>query len=154
MTLRLATPEDLEDVLRMAREFHGVSPYSSLEFSSARSYELFKAYLDGDKTRLIIILSEQDKKPRGMVIGMASEPLFSDDLMATEIAWWMDPEYRRSRDSLLLIDAYQDWTRRIGCSITQVAMLDSVTDLSGFYKKRGFERAEQSFIRKNDVGSI
>lgn len=154
MTLRLATENDVEAVLTMAKRFHEASPYSDLSFSSATSYELFRAYLEGDKTRLIIILSEQDGSPQGMVIGMASTPLFSQDLMATEIAWWMNPEYRKTRDSLLLIQAYEDWTRRIGCKITQVAMLDEVTNLEKFYLKRGFKRAEQSFIRTITNGSI
>lgn len=138
----------------MAESFHGVSPYSGLEFSSETSYGLFKTYLEGDRTRLIIILSEQDRRPRGMVIGMASNPLFSDDLTSTEIAWWMDPEYRRSRDSLLMIEAYEDWSRRVGCKICQVAMLDEVTNLEKFYLKRGFKRAEQSFIKVLQNGSI
>lgn len=152
--LRLATENDVEAVIEMAKRFHDASPYSALEFSPTTSYELFKAYLEGDKTRLVIILSEQDGKPQGMIIGMAAKPLFSDDLMATEIAWWMNPEYRKTRDSLLLIQAYEDWTKRIGCKMTQVAMLDEVTNLEKFYTKRGFKRAEQSFIKEVANGGI
>lgn len=152
MTLRLATEKDEEEVLRMAKAFHEASPYRDLEFDPVASSGLFKAYLD-DKTRLIIILSEQEDRPRGMVIGMCSTPLFSSSKMSTEIAWWMDPEFRRTRDSLLLIEAYQDWSRRVGAKIIQVAMLDELTDLSGFYTKKGYRPAERSFIRNSD-GSI
>lgn len=148
MTLRLATKEDYGDILRMAKNFHRESPYSSLEFSEDASKELFEQYLAGDKTRLIIIVSEMDSKPRGMVIGLSSSPLFSRDKMSTEIAWWMDHEYRKTRDSLLLISAYEDWSKRVGSKITQVAMLDDVTDLSSFYRKHGFKQAERSFIKE------
>lgn len=154
MTLRLATDKDEQEVLRMASCFHGVSPYKDLEFSSTASLGLFNAYLHGDKTSLVIILSEQDERPRGMVIGMSSTPLFSEDKMATEIAWWMDEEYRGSKDSLLMIEAYQEWSRRVGAKMTQVAMLDDLTDLSRFYTKKGYRPAERSFIKGNHDGSI
>lgn len=137
----------------MASSFHGVSPYKDLEFSPAACSGLFRAYLNGDGRNLVFILSEQDGEPHGMIIGMASQPLFSQEIMATEIAWWVDPEYRNTRDSLLLISAYEDWSKRVGAKITQVAMLDDVTDLSRLYQKRGFTKAETSYIREQN-GSV
>lgn len=148
MTLRLAVPADLPKIIEMARKFQEISPYNSLSFSEELCNNLFEQYLMGDKTSLIIIVSEQDGSPRGMIIGLAAPGLFSEDKMATEIAWWMDLEYRGSRDSLLMIDAYQEWAKRVGSRIVQVAMLDEVTDLSKFYLKRGFKQAERSFIKE------
>lgn len=149
MTLRLARPEDEERLVEMASAFQAMSPYRSLEFSPAACSRLFKAYLEGDKTELIVIISEQDGEARGMVIGMCSSPLFSDDKMATEIAWWMDEDYRKTRDSLLLIEAYQEWARRVDAKVIQCAMLPDVTDLSRFYEKQGMTRAEVSYIRNS-----
>ncbi len=144
--LRLAEEKDRQACIRMARDFHSSSPYKDLKFDEQRCSELFDKYIEGDKTELIIILAGDT--PFGMIIGFRSCLPFSSEIVCTEVAWWVDEDKRKTRDSFLLFKAYEDWTRRVGAKITQVAMLDEVTDLSGFYTKQGYKRAEQSFVRK------
>lgn len=147
MSLKLAERQDLSDVLRMARSFHEASPYSNLEFSEARCIEMFERYLVGNKKEFVILLA-CDERPFGMIIGFANSLPFSLDLVATELAWWVDEDKRRTKDSLLLFKAYEDWAKRIGAKITQMAMLDDVTNLRKFYLKQGYSPAEQSFIKE------
>lgn len=150
--IRFAEAKDLQDCLRMARRFHEASPYSDLPFDEEKCKKLFRKYLEGNRAELLILLAE-DRDVFGMIIGLRGELPFSSSVVSTELAWWVDPEYRRSRDSLMLFKAYQEWSRRVGAEITQVAMLDDVTDLSKFYEKQGYTPAEKSYIRKNH-GSI
>lgn len=146
--IRFAERHDLEDCLRMARNFHEKSPYSHLDFDESKCRELFQKYLEGDRTEILILLAESSKV-FGMIIGLRGELPFSSVPVSTELAWWVDPEYRKSRDSLMLFKAYEEWSRRVGAKITQVAMLDDVTDLSGFYTKQGYTAAEKSYVRNN-----
>lgn len=146
MSLRLATAGDYGDIIRMAKAFHQKSPYSPLDFSEDRCEEIFRAYLSGDKRDLIIILAV-DERPFGMIIGHCAETPFSDDRVASEIAWWIDEDKRGNRDSVLLMRAYQDWALRVGARITQMAMLDEVTDLDKFYRRQGFIPAERSYVK-------
>jgi len=145
--LRLAERRDFAEVSRMAREFHSQSPYSCLEFDEGKIWENFKFYLK-NKNQMIIILSEQDEKPRGMIIGTVSCPPFSNDIIATELAWWMDEEYRKTRDSLLLFDAYQDWTRRVGAKMCHMALLSSSPDLSKKYERSGYTLSEKTYVKE------
>lgn len=145
--LRLATIEDYGEVLRMARAFHKSSPYSEITFSEDVCSALFDQYLLGDKTGLIIILSV-DESPYGMVIGHCAAPPFSTEKVASEVAWWVDEDHRGSKDSILLLKAYEDWALRVGASVCQVAMLDDVTDLQRFYQRQGYHPAERSFIKE------
>lgn len=146
MTLRLAEERDLEEVVRMARMFHKSSPYASMAFSEERLIDFFQIYL-ADKTKMIVILSEQDGKPRGMIVGMADSPHFSDEKAATELAWWMDEEYRRGRDSIDLMKAYEEWARRIGATVTQMALLSSSPDVSKLYEKSGYSLTERTYVK-------
>jgi GNAT superfamily N-acetyltransferase len=146
MTLRLATVQDYGDIIRMAKSFHEKSPYSQMEFSEDRCEELFRAYLEGDKRSLIIILAV-DKRPFGMIIGHCAELPFSDDRVSSEVAWWVDEDKRGHKDSVLLMKAYQDWALRVGARMTQMAMLDDVTDLDKFYRRQGFVPAERSYVK-------
>lgn len=145
--LKLAEASDYEDIIRMARSFHEASPYSDLGFSEQKCKELFETYLRGDKRELIIILAVEES-PFGMIIGYANSLPFSPDRIAMELAWWVDEDHRGSRDSLLLFKAYEDWCKRVGAKVAQMAMLDDVTNLSQFYLKQGYVPAEKSYIKR------
>lgn len=140
--IRLATEEDFPELIRMAKEFHSASPYNGLEFSVTKCFELFQTYLR-DKTSVMILMTDH-----GMLIAHAGEAPFSQDRVSSEVAWWVDPEGRGHRDSLLLFEAYEVWSRKVGCRLCQVAMLPSVTDLSKFYERRGYKLLEQSYVKE------
>lgn len=144
MTLRLANENDFPEILRMARAFHEVSPYRDLEFSEDSCRNVFDLYLRGDKTDIVIILSDNS----GMLIACANQLPFSNDKVAMELAWWVDEDKRGSKDSLLMKKAYEAWARKIGAKLTQMAMLDEVTNLDKFYRKQGYVPAERSYIKE------
>lgn len=146
--LKLADQNDFPHILRMARNFHEASPYTPLSFNEERCLEFFQSYLMGDKTEVIIILAVDEDYPFGMIIGQAGQPAFSNQRVSQELAWWIDPEYRGTKDSLMLLQSYEDWSLRVGCKITQVAMLDGSTNLEKYYTKRGFTPAEYSYIKE------
>lgn len=148
MTLKLAEASDYSEVIRMAKAFHEASPYADLEFSEERCRGLFDHYLRGDRRELVIILATDKDRIFGMIIGFSNHTPFSDEKVAAELAWWVDEDKRKSKDSLLLFKAYEDWALRIGAKINQMAMLDDVTDLSGFYLKQGYSPAERSYIKR------
>lgn len=144
--LRIATKDDFEDILRMARAFHEASPYKKTQFSERQCEAIFKKFLQKDQTELVIILA-CDPEPFGMIIGVRGSLPFSEDVACTELAWWVDVEKRGHKDSLRLVRAYEDWAKRVGADLTQLAMLDDLTDLTPFYNRMGFQRSEQSFIK-------
>lgn len=146
--LKLAESGDWSSVLRMARKFHEGSPFRDLVFSEERLFEVFNQYLSDPKS-LIFILVEVDQLPVGMIVGYASQLPFSEDIVSGEIAWWVDEDYRHSRYSLLLFRAYEEWSRRVGAKMNQVAMINEMTDISKFYERNGYRLAEQSYVRKN-----
>lgn len=130
----------------MARSFYENSPYSGFTFSEEKCREIWDVYLQ-DKTRVIIILA-CDENPFGMIIGLASEMPFSKEKTTIELAWWCDPNKRGSRDSIMLMKAYEDWAIRIGAKMSQMAMLDDSTDLEKFYTRSGYRPAERSYIKE------
>lgn len=157
MTLKLATAEDYPHIIRMARAFHQASPYADLEFSEEKCEQMFRLYLTGDKRELIIILAVSESPSTsgslahsafGMIVGFANSIPFSNEKIAAELAWWVDEERRGTKDSLLLFKAYEDWAVRIGAKVSQMAMLDDVTNLSKFYIKQGYAPAERSYVKR------
>lgn len=145
--LKLATEEDFPEILRMARAFHEVSPYKDLPFDEDSCSHIFNMYLRGDKSEIIIILAK-DEYTYGMIIGVANTLPFTSAKVSTEMAWWVDYDYRGSKDSLLLKKAYEDWAVRVGAKLTQMAMLDEVANLDKFYRRQGYRPAERSYIKE------
>lgn len=145
--LRLANSNDLDTCISMARMFHSESPYKNEEFSEEKITNIFNQYLEDKGLNLIIILA-CDEKPFGMIIGIKSELPFSTSLVCTELAWWVNPDKRGTKDSLMMFKAYEDWSRRVGGNLMAVAMLDGVTDLSEFYSRQGYRQAEKTYIKE------
>ncbi len=130
----------------MFKSFHNASPFKGLEFDEKKVNGIYDAYLKSDKKDIIVIIAEDDK-PFGFIVGICESLPFSSDKVAMELAWWVDEDHRGHRDSILLMKAYEDWSVRVGAKMTQMAMLEEVTDLHRFYKKMGYRPAETSYIK-------
>jgi GNAT superfamily N-acetyltransferase len=140
--IRLAKEEDFPRILEMTESFHRETPYKDLPFNKGGIRDLFDAYLR-NPSHVIFLMFDH-----GMIAGMAMEPVFSHALVATELAWWVDHEHRKTQDSIDLMLAYEEWARRIGAKVVQMAMLDEVTNLDRFYRKQGYRPAERSYIKE------
>lgn len=146
--LRLARVDDIPDLMRFARNFHFASPYKTMRFDPAKTEKMFRDVISGNQLDGIVLLALQDDKPIGFLAGMANEPVFSRAKISMELAWWIEPDCRRTRASFLIYSAYEDWARRVGCHYVQGAYLPGVSpELDEFYKKRGYHRVESSYIK-------
>jgi len=122
--LKLPSDEDFVHILRMGKEFHSKSPYTDMEFDEHRLRSLFDHYLNISREQVMFIIAVDDGKPFGMIIGVADQLAFTKDKVSQEIAWWVDEDYRGSKMSIMLMKAYEDWARRIGCSHVQMSAVD------------------------------
>ena len=146
--VRLATREDLPVVLKYAKNFHKASPYRSMRFDSEKSKKFFESTLGASQTSVMLI-ALKSSEPIGFLTAMAAEPVFSSEKISMELAWWVEPEHRRTRSSYLLFKAYEDWALRVGCSYVQGAYLPGVsTDLDDFYRSQGYTEVESSYMKR------
>ncbi len=147
MSLKLADLEDYEDFLRMTLSFYEESPfYPEVTYSRQAITRMFELALKDPRQCLVLFLLEGTKRV-GMLVGIASTTPFSDDLVASELAWYIEPEYRGHRKAVELVEAYEEWAHRVGCSHVTMALLTTLTDASKFYERRGYKKTEISFIK-------
>jgi GNAT superfamily N-acetyltransferase len=85
----------------------------------------------------------------GMVAGTAQEFLFSDDKIAGELVWWVDPEYRRGSYGRDLHDAFEYWADKVGCKVITMALLEDqkADKVARLYERKGYRQAERAFIK-------
>ena len=146
--LRLATLDDIPVLLDFAKNFHKVSPYRGMRFNTQKGIDFLKGIITGSKTEGVVLVALKDGEPIGMLVGACTEPVFTSARVAMELGWWIEPEFRSTRASLLIYTAYEDWAKRVGCSHVQGAYLTGISpELDKFYKKRGYTQVESSYLK-------
>lgn len=148
LKIRLAqTEEDIDSVIELSKDFFNASPYSkSVEFSERRVKEVIRSCLLSP-LGCVILLETDTGTSVGMLIAAASTTIFSEDLLAQELAWWVDPQYR-GRESLHLIEAYEEWAAVIGCRLIALGSIPELTELDKLYRRLGYTPKEQSYIKE------
>lgn len=144
MTLKLATPEDLPYILEMAKKFAAVSPYKDYPQSDEKIEELILSLMK-DRNKTVLVLYMVNDKPVGMIGGMVSEMIFSRDLVASELIWWVDMGFR-SRKTLALKEAYEYWAKRIGAKYIQMSNLDD-QKIERYYERTGYKLTERAYLK-------
>lgn len=136
--IRIATTEDEELILRHILKFVATTPY--------------KDYVDEEalKNVINIFLNSPDKiilchGEVGMLVGMAVPMIIGKGFIATELAWWVEPEARKNGIGLELIQAFEFWSKKIGCSLVSMSALDD--QLGKFYEKNGYALQERAYVK-------
>jgi GNAT superfamily N-acetyltransferase len=139
MDIREATLADAETLIKMLLNFASESPYTNL-VDSYRVGQLAGSFiLDADKLALIC----EDK---GMLLALTMPFLWGTKRTATEMAWWVEPEYRKSGLGTELIDFFNTWAVGKGCSAITLTSLDG--KMNKLYDKLGFKLCEQTYIKE------
>ena len=146
--VRLATENDLNDLVEMAKLFYTTSPYQTLTFDPEHNHEFFRSIIRGRLSEGVVLVGLKDREVIGFLAGIASKPPFSSQRVAVELGWFVKKEHRKTRTSLLLYSAYEDWARRVGCSCVQTAYLPTTeNNLDEFYKKHSYTQVESSYLK-------
>lgn len=137
--MRLASLEDHQSLKEMSMSFIETTSY---DFDEETIDNLLKVFLTSSNNEKIILFEEG----KGFLAGMAVPFIFSKGYVATEIAWWVSPEERKNGVGDALLNAFEFWANKIGCSSVVMVALDDY--LGEFYKKKGYELLERAYIKR------
>jgi len=145
MPIRKATEEDQLDFLILAKKFLKESKYI-FSFNQSKLLENYLLAINHDD--FLILLAEENGEVVGMLAAGITSPMFSDDKVATELAWFIDKEHRGSSMSLRLIKEYEKWAKGNGCKYTSMMDLDQLNNLQRLYERQGYSLVEKTFIKE------
>ena len=138
--MRLATVEDMDEVLRMAEAFVG-----------ALKIEVGFDELSCAKTALnlmndvnsVVLLDD------GAMIGGIVYPHFFNHnvLMAQELLWWCDPAKRGSGSARRLWDAFESWAVSRGAKHVSMISLADMKSVAKLYERRGYKPLETTWVK-------
>jgi GNAT superfamily N-acetyltransferase len=154
INVRLASVEDLKELLDMAIKFFKASPYAQLDelvdtdiVNTIRNTLILQSM----GKAVILVSTDTDNKATGMLAAMASKAMWSENLIATEMAWWVSEDERKSGVGKKLIEGYEYWAKMVNAkliSLSTLKDLDPEVKLEVFYDKEGYVKAEQAFVKK------
>lgn len=138
MVIKATLIDNFLDVLLMAKKFVEASPYADV-YSMHKLQKVVFECLTSTVDKAVFV------SEHGMIAGMITEFIYGQDLVATELAWWVDPDHRGTSEGKELFDAFEQWARDNGCKYVTMISLDNT--IGGYYEKRGYALKEQAYMR-------
>lgn len=149
--IRLGTLQDIPLILRMAEDFYKSSRYADvLPFSPEKVEGLARSLVEGPKAEGVTLVSlGQNNEPTGLLgASRGILPLF-EGTIGVELILWVEPEHRKGRSFIDLLDAYLYWCRDIArVDFIQLNTLEDNPKLERVYEKKGFQKVESAYVRK------
>jgi GNAT superfamily N-acetyltransferase len=148
-TLRHATLEDIPALLELADRLFDNSPMQmGLDLDKGKAKEKLEAAIIGDKKDFLVLVSYDKDKIVGVLAAYAFSPVFSSDRIACEVFWYLDPEYRKGRRGIQMMEAYEYWAKLVGCKIAQYGWLTSSPKrMPVLYERTGAQLAEHVYYK-------
>ena len=144
--IREATKEDYPSIERHARRF-----WEETYFKDDYLDGSALMYMDVALSQRLLFVAEVDGNIVGFAAGCMSPLMGNLKVMAgTEMAWWVDPEFRATRCGIGLLKALETSSKKQGCKYwSMVAMESSMPKpLQKLYKKMGYTSNEYTFTKR------
>lgn len=143
--IRQATIEDFDIILDMAKKFWQSTIYEE-EFDRDHTKKVVGLAFDHG----LIAVIEQKEGVVGFVGGVKSPLLANPNvMMGTELAWWVEPEYRKGGEGIKLMKFIEKLAKEQGVKYwVMVAMESSDPETAAkIYERLGYEKTESSYVR-------
>jgi N-acetylglutamate synthase-like GNAT family acetyltransferase len=139
------TALELQTICNFGRSFAEES--NAGEFEDKVFLESIHKLLSAKKAKVFIL--EIDNKIAGMLGVLCYKNYFNSKLRVQELFWWVDHEYRNTRDSIKLFNKVEEWAQTIGADEIMVSSTATmnVEKLEKFYTKKGFHKMDINYIR-------
>lgn len=140
--MKIATIEDVAEVLEMSNQFMDSTGYK--KYSDEQNIRnLIESIVTGRQDQMIILL----KPGVGFIAGQATPFAFGPHYLASEIAWWINEEQRKTGAGAELIEAFEYWAKNVaGCTIISLTSLDD--SVGKFYEKKGYRLHERAYMKE------
>lgn len=138
--MKIATHEDFEAIFKMAMNFLNASPYKDLGDEDSIA-TIIGDILNSSPTERIIIFSDV-----GFIVGAVTPFLFGPHKLATEVAWWVEPDYRGNGEGLKLLEAFEYWAKNVA-EVKLISMSSLDKTVEKYYKKNGYKLYERAYMK-------
>lgn len=148
-SIRYANADDVPWIMSMAKEMYDGSEYRKYPFDYQGTLEYVLGLIDakGEGRALLVALDDRGHAV-GMVWAEGVKQPWSKARIASEVVWWVDPDWRASRRGLELLGAYEAWARAQGYQVLLNGLHGSAKGLEPIYLRRNYKPIEYYYIKE------
>lgn len=146
MQVRQAKEDDIFDVLVLANQFSREAP-DMYRWEKNKFETQIKGAVDRPD-HVLLVSEEDDGFISGFILGLVTETYVNTKRVATELAWFVSKDYRGGRQSLKLLNAFEEWGSVVNADYISMSDIKGIKDLSNLYLKKGFEEVETAYVRR------
>lgn len=141
--IRLAKPSDVDDMASLGLEFAEKSQFvHTFEPSLSKIWESAKLIVS-DPNSIVIVL-EEDGKLEGFIFGLILTPMFSEETVLQEMAFYT----RKGLGGLRLLKAFECEAKIRGIKKIAVGCKPGYCDLGSYYKREGYKLLEVQYLKE------
>lgn len=138
--MKIAEMEDVDTILAMGKKFVEATGYKDFA-DEAYIKQLIEHYIQSSRDTNIIILDDF-----GFIAGSVSVFPFGPGKIASETAWWIDPDSRGENRGIKLMQAFEYWAKNVAqCDYISMTSLDK--NVEKIYKKNGYTLYERAYMK-------
>jgi len=147
--IRDATQNDVLDTVLAVKQFCKEIPHPAWhKFNTNKVNSLVSQLIEIDHGFVKIVTHEGEVV--GALVAVLSDIPINDLIFAQELMFWIEPEHRKGKTALKLVDEYTEWATKAGCNFIRLSELDNV--LGGkaglLFKRKGFEPLETAYVKE------
>jgi GNAT superfamily N-acetyltransferase len=143
--IRPATPDDVFDILILAKEFSKEAPQTH-KWNKDKTEQFLLSALHNTNMEIFVI--DVGGEIEGALVGLLSELYMSHKVQATELAWFVSKDYRGKASSLRLIKHFEKWSKENGANQIGMGDIEGISSLEKLYTRLGYKRAESVYLKE------
>lgn len=140
MEVRLATEDDIFDIVGLARKFHKEVDYV-LPFDKNQLRAHLEQMLPG------VFVAEEDGEAIGFLVLATGQTIFSTSNVAVAHGIYLIPSRRNYRNARKLFKQFEEWAQENDCETMSASDQVAFMDLEELYEHMGFELIERVYIK-------
>ena len=152
MIIREGRSIDLERCLDMAENFYEVAGYKDdIPMCGESCISFMEAAMDQGMLHVAEVDHEYlNGYVVGFVLGICSPSVMNKNYLAgAELAWWVEPEYRKGEMGIKLLKAIEKSAKDLGVKMWSMMSLEAVEPerMAKLYKSLGYKATERTYVR-------
>lgn len=144
MIIRKAKHDDIFDLLVLARGFSREAP-AMHKWDRDKTEAMLKTCIENELTTILVM--EFEGEVVGGIVGVVQPLFMSNTVVASELAWFVDPNHR-GKGAIKLVKAFEGWAKEKGAEYVTMADIRGIADLSKLYERLGYELTEAAYSKK------
>lgn len=146
MQLRLATSDDLADIARLGRMMHQESSFAPLDYDVERVKDSIGGLID--KSQFVVVVEDTTGEIVGCMAGMVEQSWFGGDMIANDLALFLDPKVRGGRLAFRLVAAWITWSKMAGAKQIRPGVVSGSKAAEEMYERMGFQKTGATFCMR------